>query len=45
MHIQRIISNGHTSPKEGWYDQYQREWMMVLKGPVRLAFEDGREAT
>jgi cupin 2 domain-containing protein len=23
IHIQRIISKGHTTPKEGWYDQNQ----------------------
>ena len=21
IHIERIVSKGHTSPKEGWYDQ------------------------
>ena len=21
VHIERIVSKGHTSPKEGWYDQ------------------------
>ena len=43
IHIERIISKGHTSPKEGWYDQDQNEWVLVLKGAARLAFEDGSE--
>ena len=43
IHIERIISKGHTSPKEGWYDQGQNEWVMLLKGAARLAFEVGNE--
>ena len=43
IHIERIVSKGHTSPKEGWYDQDQNEWVLVLKGAARLAFEDGNE--
>jgi cupin 2 domain-containing protein len=43
IHIERIISKGHTSPKEGWYDQDQNEWVLVLKGTARLALEDGSE--
>lgn len=41
IHIERIVSKGHSSPKEGWYDQDQNEWVLVLKGAARLAFEDG----
>jgi cupin 2 domain-containing protein len=42
VHIERIVSKGHTSPKEGWYDQNTNEFVMVLKGAARLEFEDGR---
>ena len=45
IHIQRIVSKGHTSPDEGWYDQQQNEWVLVLKGAARLAFEDGCEVS
>ena len=45
IHIERIISKGHTSPKKGWYDQDQNEWVLVLKGAARLTFEDGREVS
>ena len=41
--IERIISNGHTSPKVGWYDQEQSEWVIVLKGDAIITFEDERE--
>jgi cupin 2 domain-containing protein len=43
IHIERIVSKGHSSPEEGWYDQDQNEWVLVLKGAARLAFEDGSE--
>ena len=45
IHIERIVSKGHTSPKEGWHDQDQNEWVLVLKGASRLAFEDGSEVS
>ena len=41
--IERIISNGHTSPGTGWYDQEHNEWVMVLKGDAIIAFEDKKE--
>ena len=39
--IERIVSKGHTSPDEGWYDQDRHEFVVVLKGSARLEFEDG----
>ena len=41
--IERIVSKGHSSPKTGWYDQDQNEWIIVLKGEAIIAFEDGKE--
>jgi len=38
--IERIISKGHTSPKEGWYDQDQDEWVIVLRGPATIMCEN-----
>jgi cupin 2 domain-containing protein len=38
--IERITSNGHTSPKTGWHDQKQNEWVMVLKGDAIITFEN-----
>jgi len=43
IHIERIVSKGHASPAEGWYDQDRNEWVAVIRGAARLAFEDGRE--
>jgi cupin 2 domain-containing protein len=42
VHIERIVSRGHTSPEEGWYEQEENEFVLVLKGAARLEFEDGR---
>ncbi|MBV1790589.1 cupin domain-containing protein [Marinobacterium sp. D7] len=41
--IERIVSQGQRSPENGWYDQPNHEWVMLLEGAARLAFEDGSE--
>jgi len=41
--IERIISNGHASPKDFWYDQEKNEWVIVLKGHARLKFGENDE--
>ncbi len=43
MRIERIISQGHSSPKVGWYDQDENEWVIVLEGSGSILFEDGRK--
>ena len=43
VRIERIISKGQSSPSEGWYDQEEHEWVIVLQGGGVIAFEDGRE--
>jgi cupin 2 domain-containing protein len=40
VRIERIVSHGHVSPEEFWYDQDQHEWVIVLQGAARLCFED-----
>ncbi|MBQ9582012.1 MAG: hypothetical protein IJR21_06540, partial [Synergistaceae bacterium] len=30
--IERIVSQGHVSPKDFWYDQDEFEWVAVLQG-------------
>jgi cupin 2 domain-containing protein len=39
VRIERIVSAGHASRREYWYDQEQDEWVMVLKGSAGLRFE------
>lgn len=45
IHIERIISKGHTSPEKGWHNQEKNEWVLLLKGAARLGFEDGSEVS
>ena len=40
--IERIVSTGHQSPEEFWYDQENNEWVLVLAGCGVIEFEDGR---
>jgi cupin 2 domain-containing protein len=40
LKIERIISQGHASPPEFWYDQAWNEWVIVLRGSAILRFED-----
>ncbi|GAB4194730.1 MAG: cupin domain-containing protein [Wenzhouxiangellaceae bacterium] len=42
LKIERIISNGQTSPESGWYDQAWGEWVMVMQGEAEITFDDGR---
>ena len=39
--IERIVSHGHASPPDFWYDQDQNEWVLLIGGAARLRFEDG----
>ena len=40
LRIERIVSTGHASPPDFWYDQEQDEWVLVLKGAARLRYAD-----
>ncbi len=43
VRIKRILSKGHTTPAEGWFDQDDDEWVMVVEGAGTILFEDGTE--
>ena len=43
VRIERILSRGQTSPAQGWYDQTEHEWVLVLEGRGIIGFADGRE--
>ena len=43
VRIERIVSHGHASPADFWYDQEEAEWVLLVQGNARLAFADGRE--
>ena len=40
VRVERIVSNGQTSPDGFWYDQNQHEWVAVLRGEALLEFDD-----
>jgi cupin 2 domain-containing protein len=39
--IKQIVSQGHVSPPDFWYDQETHEWVLLVSGAARLQFEDG----
>ncbi|MBE9541007.1 MAG: cupin domain-containing protein, partial [Proteobacteria bacterium] len=43
VRIERIVSKGHASPENFWYDQDKDEFVILLKGSARLAFKDEQE--
>jgi cupin 2 domain-containing protein len=40
VRIERIVSHGHASPQDFWYDQQHHEWVLLIRGAARLRFED-----
>lgn len=38
--IERIVSNGQSSPQNFWYNQKQNEFVIVLKGEAIIDFKD-----
>jgi cupin 2 domain-containing protein len=39
LKVERIVSEGHATPPESWYDQRWDEWVLVLRGGARLLCE------
>ena len=40
VRVERIVSHGHASPADFWYDQAQVEWVVLLSGAARVGFAD-----
>ena len=40
VRVERIVSKGHASPPDFWYDQDEHEWVLLIQGAARLQFED-----
>ena len=40
VRVERIVSDGHASPQDFWYDQDQNEWVVLLSGAAKLQFEN-----
>lgn len=43
--MERIVSRGHGSAEDFWYDQAENEWVLVLKGRAGLLFEGDEQIT
>ena len=41
VRLERIVSKGHKSPDQGWYDQDEHEWVVMLEGAGTVLFEQG----
>jgi cupin 2 domain-containing protein len=41
VRIERIVSHGHCSAPDFWYDQDDDEWVLVVQGSGTIAFDDG----
>jgi cupin 2 domain-containing protein len=39
--IERIVSDGHTTPSGEWYDQERDEWVLLVSGGATLRFDNG----
>ena len=42
VRVERIVSDGHSSPEDFWYDQKQDEWVLLLSGSAVLSFEENQ---
>ena len=42
VRIEKIISDGHTSPQNFWYDQVQNEFVLLLQGSAIIEFENDK---
>ncbi|MDY6915929.1 MAG: cupin domain-containing protein [Candidatus Cloacimonadota bacterium] len=38
LRIERIVSRGHCSEPEFWYDQDKNEWIILLSGKAEIEF-------
>ncbi len=43
IRIERIVSKGHISPNDFWYNQEENEWVIIIKGEARIKFHDGEK--
>jgi cupin 2 domain-containing protein len=44
LRIERIVSRGHASPADFWYDQEQHEFVLLVSGSARVTFADGNRS-
>ena len=40
--LERIVSEGQTSPANFWYDQKDNEFVLLLSGSAKISFDNGK---
>lgn len=40
LRIERIVSKGHCSEPDFWYDQAENEWVLLIQGEAKLELEN-----
>ncbi len=40
IRVEKIVSNGQTTPSHEWYDQDETEFVLLLEGHAIIEFED-----
>lgn len=40
--LERIVSEGDSSPENFWYDQDKNEFVLLLSGSAKICFDNGR---
>lgn len=43
--IERIVSRGHASPEDFWYDQETQEFVLLLSGSAQILYENEENST
>jgi cupin 2 domain-containing protein len=41
--LERIISDGHASPENFWYDQDKNEFVLLISGTAEIQYDDGQK--
>jgi cupin 2 domain-containing protein len=39
LRLERIVSEGHSTPEGCWFDQPEDEWVILLRGSAGLRFD------
>ncbi|EAR55160.1 hypothetical protein SKA34_07254 [Photobacterium sp. SKA34] len=45
VRVERIVSQGHVTPIDEWYDQSENEWIIVLEGKAEITFDNNEIVT
>ena len=43
VRIERIVSRGHATREDHWYDQHEDEWVLLVSGSAGIAIEGRAE--